>query len=78
MDHTYFPVSRFVSSVKETARYAIDAREEIGERASLALPYGIVSIDTALYCDLLYYTMLYRAISFYIMSQCIILYNIIP
>ena len=42
MDHTYFPVSRFVSSVKETARYATDAREEIGDRTSTALPYCTV------------------------------------
>ena len=78
MDHTYFPISRFVSSVKETARYAIDAREEIGERALIPLPYCIVSIDTTLYRDLSYYTMLFRAMSFYITSQYIISYDITP
>ena len=59
MDHTYFPVSRFVSSVKETARYATDAREEIGDRTSTALPYCTVLYCTVLQCTVLYCTVLY-------------------
>ena len=62
MDHTYFPVSRFVSSVKETARYATDAREEIGDRTSTALPYCTVLYCTVLYCNVLYCTVMYSTV----------------
>ena len=72
MDHTYFPVSRFVSSVKETARYATDAREEIGDRTSTALPYCTVLYRTALHCTVPYRTVLYCTVPY-----CTVLHRIV-